>query len=177
MTFAEADTWAAAVLVDEQMRCQLCGRNAFARRFSADHCEVRDRPFVPETARRMPGRSVGDLMNSTPAVSNAAFTSSSVDERLGDSRFDAARPRCVIRLPIASRQKLLCRQAASGLALFARGARLGRPRRHFLFNSCFQRSLCCIQIIARLEVNPKLRRRSKIPSQTQRRIARNCTAA
>ena len=34
-------------------------------------------------AKRIPGRSAGDPMNSMPPTSKAALTSSSVDERLG----------------------------------------------------------------------------------------------
>ena len=44
---------------------------------------LREPALSGDAARRIPGRSVGDPMNSTPADSNAAFTSSRVDERLG----------------------------------------------------------------------------------------------
>ena len=42
-------------------------------------------------ARRIPGRSVGEPTNSIPAASRAAFTSSSVDERLGGTSSTASK--------------------------------------------------------------------------------------
>ena len=50
------------------------------------HCggrRLRDVAGVGLAAKRIPGRSAGDPMNSMPATSKAALTSSSVDERLG----------------------------------------------------------------------------------------------
>jgi hypothetical protein len=41
--------------------------------------------------RRIPGRSVGDPMNSIPAASSAAFTSINVDERLGGTSSTASK--------------------------------------------------------------------------------------
>lgn len=49
------------------------------------------------TARRIPGRSDGEPMNSMPAASSAAFTSRSVDERLGGTS-SAASNRLIVRL-------------------------------------------------------------------------------
>ena len=51
----------------------------------------RDPAFDDRAARRIPGRSVGEPMNSIPAASRAAFTSSSVDERLGGTSSTASK--------------------------------------------------------------------------------------
>src|ERR1035437_7251481 len=48
--------------------------------------------------RRMPGRSVGEPMNSMPAASSAVFTSWSVEERLGGIPY-AASKRLIVRAP------------------------------------------------------------------------------
>ena len=52
---------------------------------------LRDPALGKGAARRIPGRSVGDPMNSIPAASSAAFTSSSVDERLGGTSSTASK--------------------------------------------------------------------------------------
>jgi hypothetical protein len=44
---------------------------------------LRDVARAGVAAKRIPGRSAGDPMNSMPAASKAALTSSKVDERLG----------------------------------------------------------------------------------------------
>ena len=49
-------------------------------------------------AKRMPGRSVGEPMNSMPAASSADFTSWRVEERLGGIPF-AASKRLIVRAP------------------------------------------------------------------------------
>jgi len=92
-----ADARPTAVLVDEfdagrlQDALDYSVRPAGSTSFTIQMNSHLDRGFREPAlgggaARRIPGRSVGDRMNSMPAASNAAFISSSVDERLGGYR-------------------------------------------------------------------------------------------
>jgi hypothetical protein len=53
--------------------------------------DLRDLARGGVAARRIPGRSAGDPMNSMPAASKAALTSSSVDVRLGGTSSTASK--------------------------------------------------------------------------------------
>lgn len=55
-----------------------------------DYFAFFSRSRLRSAAKRMPGRSVGEPMNSMPAASNAAFTSSRVDDRLGGTSSSAS---------------------------------------------------------------------------------------
>jgi hypothetical protein len=55
-----------------------------------DYFAFFSRSRLRSAAKRMPGRSVGEPINSMPAASNAAFTSSRVDERLGGTSSSAS---------------------------------------------------------------------------------------
>jgi hypothetical protein len=69
-----------------------------------------------DTAKRIPGRSAGEPMNSMPAASKAALTSSRVEERLGGTS-SAASNLLIVWIPtLAFLDKVSADQRRAALA-------------------------------------------------------------